>query len=270
LPDQPESPLAAALIDPSVRSRLGVPGTAMLLAAGLGTRMRPLTEETAKPLLTLAGRSLLDHALDRLAGIGVRQVVVNAHWQADRVAEHLAGRAPPPETMVRREAALLDTGGAVRAALHEGVLGRERGEPAPFYVVNGDAYWLDGPSSMLGRLAAALDETADGVLLLHRSVQVQADIGFGDFLLDPWGRPRRRAPHEVAPYVFAGVQLLSPALFEAAPEGAFSMNLLWDRAAASGRLRAVVHDGLWFHLSTPADLAAAEHMLLAGETGETR
>jgi MurNAc alpha-1-phosphate uridylyltransferase len=242
------------------------PKTAMLLAAGLGTRMRPLTDRTAKPLLPLGGRSLLDHALDRLAEAGVERVVVNAHWQADLVASHLAQRPAPPALLLRREADLLDTGGAVLAALREGMLG-----PDPFFVVNGDAFWLNGPVPALQRMEAAFDaDTLDGLLLVHRTFQVTADVGYGDFAVDKWGVLRRRHEREVVPYIFAGVQLLSPALFEAAPTGPFSMNLLWDHAIAQGRLQAVVHDGIWFHLSTPEDLNEAEIQLQAGVTGETR
>ena len=230
------------------------PRTAMLLAAGYGTRMRPLTDRTAKPLLPLGGRPLIDHALDRLDAAGVETVVVNAHWHADRVAAHLASRSRP-HTILRREAALLETGGGVKAALD--LLG-----PAPFFVVNGDAFWIDGPRPALARLAAAFDPDAtDGVLLVHRTYQVPSDVGFGDFALDPWGRPRRRAEREVVPYMYAGLQLIVPALLAGMPEGAFSMNRAWDVAMAAGRLRAVVHDGLWFHLSTPADLAEAESLL---------
>ena len=242
------------------------PRTAMLLAAGLGQRMRPLTTHTAKPLLTLGGRPLLDHALDRLAEVGVKTVAVNAFWQADRVAAHLAARTEsglPPRTVLRRETALLDTGGGTKAALE--VLG-----PDPFYVVNGDSFWVDGTRPALRRLAEAFDATVDGVLLVQRTFQVHADVGFGDFTVDKWGGLRRRAEREIAPYVYAGVQLIAPALLDGMPDGPFSMNRAWDRAIAAGRLRAVVHDGLWFHLSTPADLADAESMLQARLTGETR
>jgi MurNAc alpha-1-phosphate uridylyltransferase len=242
------------------------PRTAMLLAAGLGQRMRPLTEHTAKSLLTLGGRPLIDHALDRLAEAGVETVVVNAFWQADRVAARLAARAAagqPPHTIVRREATLLDTGGGTRAALD--LLG-----PDPFYVVNADAFWLNGTRPALLRVAGAFDPSVDGVLLVHRTFQVHADVGFGDFAVDKWGGLRRRREREVVPYVYAGVQLIVPALLDGMPDGPFSMNRAWDRAMAAGRLRAVVHDGLWFHLSTPPDLADAETVLHARLTGETR
>ena len=239
------------------------PRTAMLLAAGLGQRMRPLTSFTAKPLLSLGGRPLIDHALDHLAAAGVETVVVNAHWQADRIAAHLTARRPPPRTELMREAALLDTGGSTRAALS--LLG-----PDPFFVVNGDAFWLNSTAPALLRLATAFGSDVDGVLLVHRTFQVHAEVGFGDFAVDTWGVLRRRREREVVPYIYAGVQLIAPALLRDMPDGAFSMNKAWDRAMEAGRLRAVVHDGLWFHLSTPADLADAESVLQARMTGETR
>jgi MurNAc alpha-1-phosphate uridylyltransferase len=242
------------------------PRTAMLLAAGLGTRMRPLTADTAKPLLALRGRTLLDLALDRLVEAGVERVVVNAHWQAGKVSEHLAGRAGGPEVVVRREESLLDTGGAVAAALAEGLLGDQ-----PFYVVNGDAYWLDGPIPTLTRLAGSMAiEEADAVLLLQPVTQVNGEAGAGDFALDPVGVPRRPEEHEQVPYLFAGVQILAPGLFAGVPSGAFSMNRLWDAAIVAGRLRGIAHDGLWFHLSTPADLARAEVELRERFAGEKR
>lgn len=245
------------------------PRAAMLLAAGLGTRMRPLSEDTAKPLLPIAGRPLIDRALDRLADAGVDRVVVNAHWRAPLVAAHLAARASrPPQTILLEEAELLGTGGAVAAALAlpEGPL-----RPGPFFVVNGDSLWLDGPTPALERLAAAFDPaTDDAVLLVHRAFQVQAETGSGDFALDPWGVPRRPNEREIVPYVYAGVQLVTPALFGDAHAGHFDMNPCWDRALAAGRLRCVVHDGLWFHISTPADLRAAEEALMMGATGESR
>jgi MurNAc alpha-1-phosphate uridylyltransferase len=237
------------------------PRSAMVLAAGLATRMRPLTDATAKPLLKLGGQALLDHALDHLADAGVHSVAVNAHWQADAVAAHLRQRSPPPHTVLLREEHLLETGGGVRAA--RAVLGGD-----PFFVVNGDAFWLNGPTSALLRLAAMFDDAVDAVLLVHRTSHVHADVGFGDFALDKWGAPRRRKQREVVPYIYAGVQLIHPRLLNEMPEGAFSMNRAWDIALAAGRLRAVVHDGIWFHLSTPADLAEAEQILEARVTGD--
>ncbi len=242
---------------------------AALLAAGLGLRMRPLTDATPKPLLTLGGRALLDHALDRLAEAGVTQVVVNAHWHAEQIAAHLARRPGPPRTLLRREADLLDTGGAVAASLREGLFGN-----APFFIANSDSVWLDGPNATLGRMHAALAASpaagpVHGVILVHRTHQVHADIGFGDFFLDKLGLPRRRLEGEIAPYLYAGVTLATPALFAGMDANTFSMNAVWDRAIAAGRLRAMVHDGLWFHLSRPEDLAEAEHALAAQQTGAT-
>lgn len=242
------------------------PHSAMVLAAGLGQRMRPLTEHTAKPLLELGGRALIDHALDRLAEVGVTTAVVNGFWHADRVAAHLEARAATglaPRTMFRREDELLDTGGGVRAALE--LLGS-----GPFYVVNGDSFWLDGPRPALTRLAERFDGDVDAVLLVHRTFQIHGDVGLGDFTVDQLGRVRRRREREVAPYLYAGVQLISPALLADAPAGAFSMNVAWDRAIEAGRLRAVVHESLWLHLSTPADLSEAEVQLHEQLTGELR
>jgi MurNAc alpha-1-phosphate uridylyltransferase len=239
---------------------------AMLLAAGLGSRMRPLTERTAKPLLPLGGRTLLDHALDRLEAAGVARVVVNTHWQGDRVRQHLQRRTAGAEIIIRPETALLDTGGAVAAALAAGAL-----LAAPFFVVNGDSFWVDGPSATLGRMAASFDPAAeDGLLLVQRTFQVHGEVGQGDFAVDAWGLLRRRREREVVPYVFAGVQLATPALFRAPPPPPFSANWAWDRAIVAGRLRALVHDGLWFHLSRPQDLSTAEGALHDSETGESR
>jgi MurNAc alpha-1-phosphate uridylyltransferase len=230
----------------------------MLLAAGLGTRMRPLTQDTPKPLLPLEGRSLLHHAMDRLRDAGIRNLVVNAHWFADQVVAAVAeyGAEPPP--VVLREDLLLETGGGVRAALpHLG--------PDPFVVVNGDAFWLDGPRPALRRLAAAFDPgQMDALLLLIRTSQVDGETGRGDFLLDALGQARRPKEREMAPYLFGGVQILSPGLFEGMPDGPFSLNRVYDRAMERGRLYGLVHDGAWFHLSTPRDLERAETMLRAG------
>ncbi len=238
----------------------------MVLAAGYGTRMRPLTERSAKPLLPLGGRTLLDHALDRLLAAGVTTAVVNTHWQGELVRRHLARRTAGPRVVLRPEETLLDTGGAVAAALGAGAL-----QDAPFFIINGDSFWLDGPSPALARVEAAFDGAAlDGVLLLHRTFQVQGDAGRSDFSLDPWGKPRRRREREVAPYLFAGVQLATPALFADPPAPPFSTNLPWDRAMGAGRLRAVVHDGLWFHLSRPQDLSDAEVALHDNATGGSR
>jgi MurNAc alpha-1-phosphate uridylyltransferase len=175
----------------------------MILAAGLATRMRPLTNETAKPLLTLGGRTLLDHALDHLAEAGVATVVVNAFWHADRVVAHLAQHPSPPHTVAIRENTLLDTGGGVRHALKQ--LGTD-----PFFVINGDAFWLNGPIPALQRLTNAFSDDVDVVLLVHRTFQVHAETGPGDFAVSQLGVPRRRRAREVVPYIFAGASLMRP------------------------------------------------------------
>jgi MurNAc alpha-1-phosphate uridylyltransferase len=238
---------------------------AVLLAAGLGLRMQTLTATTPKPLLTLGGRTLLDHALDRLAEAGIAQVVVNAHWQADQIAAHLAARGGAPRTILRREPDLLDTGGAVAACLQDGLLGE-----GPFFIANSDSVWLDGPIRTLARLQAVLASgKAEGVILVHRTFQVHGDIGDGDFFVDKVGLPRRRQEREIAPYVYAGITLATPGLFTPLRGQHFSMNAVWDAAIGAGSLRALVHDGLWFHLSRPDDLAEAEHALAAQLTGAT-
>lgn len=229
----------------------------MVLAAGLGTRMRPLTDERPKPLLELNGRSLLHHALDRLRDAGAAHHVVNAHWFADQVANAVQAHDAPGR-VVLREATLLETGGGVTNALAE--LG-----DTPFAVVNGDAFWLDGPTPALQRMATAFDPaTMDALLLLVRTAQVDGEAGRGDFFIDPLGRVWRPKEREISPYLFGGVQVLTPALFQDAPEGPFSLNILYDRAIEAGRLYGLVHDGAWFHLSTPRDLDRAETMLRAG------
>lgn len=230
---------------------------AMVLAAGLGTRMRPLSASQPKPLLPLAGRSLLDHALDRLTEAGIGDAVVNAHWLADQVAASVAARSAPRITL-QTEETLLETGGGVTRALPH--LGAD-----PFAVVNGDAFWLNGPEPALRRLADFFDPARmDGLLLLIRTAQIAGEVGRGDFMLDPLGAIRRPEEGEISPYLFGGVQILSPALFADAPSGAFSLNRLYNRAIEAGRLYGLVHDGVWFHLSTPGDLAHAEATLRTG------
>jgi MurNAc alpha-1-phosphate uridylyltransferase len=238
------------------------PDTAVILSAGLGLRMRPLTLATPKPLLPLGGRPILAHVLDRLHAAGVTRIIVNAHHLADKVATFLADH---PGVTLRHEAELLDTGGAIAAMRAENML------PAtPFYVINGDTYWVDGPSDTLSRMAAAFrPDATDCLLLLARAAGAVADTGRGDFLWPSGESLRRRGERDIAPYLYAGVQLVSPALFDAAPPPPFSMNLLWDQALEAGRLGAIVHDGVWFHLSTPEDLARADAILQAGVVGNT-
>lgn len=238
------------------------PDTAVILSAGVGSRMRPLSLATPKPLLKLAGEPILAHVLARLALAGVRNILVNTHHLAEQVEAFSAGY---PGVRVVREAKLLETGGAVAAMLAKNLL-----PDGPFYIVNGDSFWADGPSDTLARLAQAFNPARmDALLLLVRTAGVAAQTGQGDFLWPRDGALQRRGERDVAPYVFAGVQVASPALFAGAPAAPFSLNLLWDQAMARGRLDAVVHDGIWFHLSTPEDLARADAALAAGEVGNT-
>ena len=223
----------------------------MVLAAGLGLRMRPLTETTAKPLLTLQGRSLLDRALDRLEAAGVGQAVVNAHWHADQVAAAVAGRAGPAITL-QREDGLLETGGGVTRALP--LLGRD-----PFLVLNSDSFWIEGPRANLRGLVAGFEPAHMDALLLVASTATSLGYeGRGDFTMNAEGRLARRGERQVAPFLYAGVAVLAPGLFADAPAGAFSLNRIFDRAAASDRLFGLRLDGQWLHVGTPAAIAAAE------------
>ena len=236
--------------------------TAVILGAGLGTRMRPLTDNIPKPLLPLGGRPILAHTLERLEEAGVKRIIVNAHYLAGQIETFLH---PYPNITVTHEGTLQDTGGAITAMRAKGLLPDE-----PFFIVNGDAYWVDGPSPALVRLEQAFDPAQhDVLLLLARSAGAVAETGQGDFV---WPRDeplRRRGEREVAPLLYAGVQLVSPSLFDCSPAEPFSMNLLWDQALEAGRLGGIVHDGVWFHLSTPEDLARAQAMLDAREVGNT-
>lgn len=236
------------------------PRSGIVLAAGRGERLRPLTDNLPKPLVQIDDRTLLDHAIDRLVAVGVERVLVNVHYLADQIVEHLKPRRDV-EIIISREEKALETGGGVAHALK--FLG-----DAPFFVLNGDSFILNGRASALDRLAEAYDpERADAVLLLQRTASaVGYDGERGDFLLDQLGRPTRRGATEVAPYVFAGVQLLSPKLFEDVPKGAFSLNLIYDRAAEAQRLLAIVHDGEWYHVGTPEGLETVRAQLAIRRT----
>jgi N-acetyl-alpha-D-muramate 1-phosphate uridylyltransferase len=234
------------------------PTTAMVLAAGLGTRMRPITDTVPKPLVPLRGRALLDHALDRLEGAGVATIIVNTHYKADQVAAHLAQRSSP-RIEISAENELLETGGGVVKALP--LLGER------FFVVNSDVFWLDGKIPALERLARAWNEDeVDALLLLQRTTTAVGYDGHGDYFLDKWGVARRRGEREIAPYVFAGVQMLHRRLFAGKLPAKFSLARLYDAAEAAGRLRGIVHDGEWYHIGTPAGLATAEERLSFNRT----
>lgn len=231
-----------------------LPARAMVLAAGLGKRMSPLSDARPKPLLEVAGKPLIDYVLDRLAAAGVREAVVNLHYLGDQIEAHLKQR-DTPRLLFSPERELLETGGGVRNALE--LLGDE-----PFFVVNADAIWLDGRMPALQRLADAWDsERMDALLLLYPIVSAMRFGDSGDFLLDQLGRVRRPYEREVAPFVFTGVQILDARLFASAPLGAFSLNRLYDKAAECGRLCGIRHDGEWFHVGTPEALESAEEAL---------
>ena len=233
-----------------------MPRRAMILAAGLGERMRPITDTLPKPLIELRGRTLLDSILDRVEAAGVPEAVVNLHYLGEMIEARLAQRSRPrPRVSFSREAARLETGGGVRKALS--ILGADA-----FFVINGDVSWLDGPTPALERLAAAWDgEAMDALLLLHPTAFAVGYAGAGDFVLAPDGRMRRRGEREVAPFVFTGIQILHPRLFEDTPEGAFSLNLIYDKADAAERLWGLRHDGEWFHIGTPEGLRDVEDAL---------
>ena len=233
---------------------MSAPDTAMVLAAGLGTRMGPLTAHCPKPLLPLAGRPMIDLALDLCAAAGVARAVVNLHYLGHMIRAHLAARAAPAVTFSEETPGILDTGGGIAHALP--LLG-----PAPFHVVNSDSVWL-GPNP-LDVLARAWDPAAmDALLLLVPRERARAYVRPGDFsLAAEGGAPRRREAGETAPLVYSGAQIVAPAAFADAPGGAFSMNLVWDRLIAAGRLAAVTYSGGWVDVGTPAGLVEAEAAL---------
>lgn len=227
--------------------------SAMILAAGRGERMRPLTDTTPKPLIPVAGRSMLDRSMDRLQAHGVRNVVINVHHLGEKIARHVgSGRAH-----IVREDHLLETGGSVKNAL--GLLGNE-----PFFVLNGDGLWTDGSVPMLKRLEALWEPARmDALLLLH---PIDKAIGReekdkGDYFLEENGKARHRGGEPAAPYLFASVSICDSRLFRNSPDGAFSLLRLWNRAQAAGHLYGLVHDGQWFHVGTPQALADAERVL---------
>lgn len=233
-----------------------VPRTAMVLAAGLGTRLRPITDHTPKPLIAVAGRTLLDRCLDRLVAAGVQHAVVNVHWLGSRIREHLRGRHDIEIIISDETDLLLETGGGIARALP--LLGE-----APFFAVNADLIWQDeGTETALQRLAATFDATKmDGLLLLQPRERADGHGGPGDFFLDVDTRLVRRGAHATAPYVYTGVQVLQPTLFRDMPAGAFSLNILYDRAIATGRLYGLVHRGAWMDVGTHDGLKQAETVL---------
>jgi len=225
----------------------------MVLAAGLGLRLRPITDRIPKPLVEVGGRTLLDHAIDRFEAAGVETVVVNAHYKAEMIEAHLAQRKHP-RIVLSKESELLETGGGVVKALpHLGDC---------FYVANSDVFWLNGKIPALERLARAWNpEKLDALLLLQRTTTATGYEGIGDFILSPDGLIRRRKEREVAPHLYAGVQIMHRRLLEGRKVEKFSLNACWDKAIEAGRISAIVHDGEWFHIGTPEGLEATEERL---------
>jgi MurNAc alpha-1-phosphate uridylyltransferase len=236
---------------------VSIPRTAMVLAAGLGTRMRPLTDTRPKPLIEVAGKPLLDHVLDRLADAGVERAVVNVHYLAEQIITHTKSRTKPRVTISDERGLLLGTGGGVVKALAE--LGA-----APFFHINSDTIWIDGVTPNLTRLTQAFDAaTMDALLLLAPTTGSIGYAGRGDFAMAPDGRLNRRAEREVAPFVYAGAAILARALFDRAPEGEFALTALFERAAQKDRLHGLRLEGLWMHVGTPDAIALAEAAIRA-------
>ena len=237
--------------------RTAVPRCAMILAAGLGTRMRPLTDTLPKPLVPVSGKPLINHVLDRLAAAGVETAVVNVHHFADQIEQHLKPRRAPKIVISDERAAVLGTGGGLVKALP--LLG-----PAPFFLVNSDTLWIDSVEPNLERLAAAFrPDKMDALLLLAPTATSVGYTGRGDFTMATDGKLRRRPEREVVPFVYAGIAMLSPNLFKEAPSGAFALTKLFDRAIEQGRLYGLRLEGVWMHVGTPEAVALAERAILA-------
>lgn len=236
-----------------------VPETAIVLAAGLGTRMRPLTDAVPKPLVRLAGRPLIDHVLDNIAAAGIGRAIVNVHYKAVLLEQHLAKRTRPQIVISDERDALLDTGGGVVRAL-----GLTNG--GPVLIHNSDSLWREGVGSNIARLIDAFEpDRMDSLLLVALGANALGYDGFGDFTMAPDGRLTRRKERQLAPFAFTGVSIAHPRLFADAPQGAFSLNVLWNRAIEAGRLYGVRLDGTWMHVGTPEALDEA-NAFLADET----
>lgn len=233
--------------------------TAMLMAAGLGKRMRPLTATRPKPLVKVAGKPLMDHALDRLEAGGICKVIVNVHYLADTVEAHLRTRRGGMAFAVSNERAkLLETGGGL---IHAAPLLGDK----PFFCANSDNLWIDGPQETLGMMQRIWNpDRMDALLLLVPLARAHCHTGQGDFHMDASGRLTRRKTAHVAPFVFTGVQIMSPALLRDPPGDVFSTNIFWDRAIEAGRLYGVSHQGLWFDVGTPKAIPVVESMITHG------
>ncbi|MFM7349514.1 MAG: nucleotidyltransferase family protein [Erythrobacter sp.] len=229
----------------------------MILAAGLGKRMRPLTASQPKPLVRVAGKALIDHALDRLAEAGVAKAVVNVHYLADALEAHVLARETPKVTISDERALLLETGGGMAKALP--LL------PDPFFALNADNIWLDGPKSAFHDLSRRWDAgVMDALLLVVPHARAANFDGPGDFHMDPMGRLSRRRDGRIAPFIYTGIQLVSHRLMRDCPQGAFSTNILWNRAMEEGRLYGLSFTGRWFEVGTPQAIRPTEEALTGG------
>ncbi|MBX9662953.1 nucleotidyltransferase family protein [Novosphingobium sp.] len=235
-----------------------VSDVAMVLAAGIGKRMRPLTATRPKPLVRVNGRALIDHSLDKLVEAGVSRAVVNVHYLPGQIEAHLAQRSAPAIAVSDEREALLETGGGMVKAL-------PLIDADPFFCLNSDNVWLDGPQNAFAALSDAWDPARmDALLLLVNHARAFNYTGRGDFHLDPLGRISRRKPGRVAPFIYTGIQIVSQRLLRDAPQGAFSTGVLWDRAIADGRLYGISHNGLWFEVGAPEMIAPTEAALQRG------
>ncbi len=227
----------------------------MVFAAGLGKRMRPITDAVPKPLVKVAGRALIDHCLDRFADNGVVRAIVNVHWLADRIEKHLSTRKTPKIVISDERGQLLDQGGGVKRALP--LIGAE-----PFYLCNTDAFWIEGPRSNLLRLAEAFDpERMDAILMVAAGAGAVGVDWPGDFTMDRDGRLTAREPRRVAPFVYTGVGIIKPQLFEGVAADVFRLAPFFFRAAEQGRLYGLRLDGLWLHVGRPESIAEAERAI---------
>lgn len=231
--------------------------TAMIMAAGMGKRMRPLTASMPKPMVRVAGKPLIDHALDRLAESGVERAVVNVHYLADALEAHVLEREAPKVVISDEREALLETGGGLVKA--QDIL------PDPFFCLNADNIWLDGPRSAFHDLSARWNpDEMDALLLLVGHARAENFTGKGDFHMDPHGRLTRRASGRIAPFIYTGIQLISKRLLRDAPKGKFSTNILWNRAMDEGRLYGLSFTGMWYEVGTPDAIAPTQDALSRG------
>ncbi|WP_226698766.1 nucleotidyltransferase family protein [Qipengyuania gaetbuli] len=233
--------------------------TVMLMAAGLGKRMRPLTAAMPKPMVRVAGKPLIDRAMDRIEDAGIAKAVVNVHYLAESIEAHLKFRKSPSVTFSDERAELLETGGGMVKASKAGLL------PDPFFACNADSIWLDGPRNSFRDLSHAWDpERMDALLLVVTHARAHNFDGTGDFYMDGAGRLKRKLPGRIAPFIYTGIQLVSHRLLRDAPDGKFSTNILWDRAIAEGRLFGVAFTGLWYEVGTPQHIRPTEEALTGG------